>query len=103
MLFYDYTTNISMTKLKYLSHEVPLTVTTVSIEIPEDEWYMSELFMDIDKFYRVYAAERNGTIYLKPNGHYSSWEWEQIFGFGIGGVGYDAKRIVQIKTKATLT
>ena len=92
-----------MTELKYVSQEMPLTVSTVSIQIPEDKFCIAEISMDIDKHYMVYAADWNGSIYLKPKCSYSSWEWERIFGFGIGGHGYDAERIVQIKTKATLS
>ena len=86
-----------------LTIQRPLTVRTVDIDIPDEEWSEVSCYFSINKTFTFLAAKRGINIYLKPHTRHPCWEWETIFDFNHGSLDFDKDRVVKIKTDATLT
>ena len=92
-----------------LTIQRPLTVRTVDINIPDEEWSEVRCYFSINKTFTFLAAKQGVNIYLKPatwhlgDVNHLCWEWEQIFDFNHGSLDFDKDRVVKIKTDATLS
>ena len=86
-----------------LTIQRPLTVTTVDINIPDEEWSEVRCYFSINKTFTFLAAKRGINIYLKPHTRHPCREWETIFDFNHGSLDFDKDRVVKIKTDATLS
>ena len=81
---------------------LPLTVTTVDMNYPDEKWIPVRCDYSFNKTFTFLAYDSGGFIYLKPDKIYPTREWEDIFDFDFNAVDFDKDRTVRIKSKATL-